>query len=316
MKVPQPAEPETEWVEISVTVDNEAVEPVSALLSRYGSVAIEKVTATPTSAESLPPIITVRCYLPRDEASKSQATIEEGLWHLGQLLPMGEPQSRTLTESDWMDAWKEHYPIVHVGERIVILPAWREYEAQPGEVVVAVNPGMAFGTGLHPSTQLCLEALETFLQEGDEVLDVGTGTGILAIAAAKMGAQRVLALDVEPAAVRAARQNSDLNRVGDKIQVSLGSVIPVKGLPGIRPVMVDRDSYDLILVNIIAETIANMAPMLCHLTRPRGLIITSGIITEREELVVEAYAGRAELAKRSRNGDWLCLCFRALAQER
>lgn len=296
-----------------MAVGGEAAEAVSAFLSRYGAVAVEEVRAGPSNGSSHEPAVTVRCYLEASRASRHRRAIEEGLWHLSQLLPVSPPAFRCLTERDWTDAWKDHFPVLHVGERIVIVPTWRQYQPRQGEVVVAVDPGLAFGTGLHPSTQLCLSALENYLRPGDRVLDVGTGTGILAIAAAKLGAGRVEAMDVEPAAVQAATDNVRINGVGDRVSVSLASVIPVKAHDGPDPSIYRNGPHDLVLVNIIAEVIAEMAPRLLGLTRPGGIIIASGIILEREHLVLDAFTGKATVTMRSQDGDWVALTLRVPA---
>lgn len=299
-----------DWVEISVVSDKEAVEPVSALLAPYGPLAVEELTATPTGGQSFSPVTTIRCYVLRDEAERSRAAIENGLWHLSRLLPIGEPQFREITENDWMNAWKEHYQVVHIGERIVVSPTWRQYQPQPGEVVLAVDPGMAFGTGLHPSTQLILRAMERFVQSGQRVLDVGTGTGILAIAAVKLGAASVLAMDVEEAAVQAAIQNAAVNGVSAQVTVRLGSIMPARTPLGTDLPVITASGFDLILANIIAEVIAAMAPVLLSLGRPGATLVAAGIIEEREHLVTEAFAGRAERVWRAQDGDWVSLGYR------
>ena len=299
-----------DWVEIGVGTDNEAVEATSAFLSRFGSVAVEELLAAPTGGEPLERRITVRCYLSAEQAVRDRSTIEEGLWHLSQLLPLELPQFRSLADTDWMEAWKEHYSVIHVSDRVVIVPSWKPYSQAPGEIVVRVDPGMAFGTGLHPSTQQALDSLERFLRPGDVVLDVGTGTGILAIAAVKLGATGVLALDIDEAAVRAARLNAEANGVGGRIRVALGSVIAVERRSGPLPAVVEQGAYDLLLVNIIAEVIREMAPALLRLVRPGGAIVTAGVIKEREQLVTEAFAGSTEVVNRAQEGDWVSLTLR------
>ena len=161
-----------------------------------------------------PSTVIVKTYLPLDgTAGEAQRRLEEGLWHLGQIYPIPDPVIRELAEEDWAEAWKQQYHLLRVGRRIVIVPAWEAYAPAPGEVVIRLEPGMAFGTGLHPTTRLCLEALEAHLAPGCTVLDVGTGSGVLAIAAAKLGARSVLALDADPVAVSVARENVALNGV-------------------------------------------------------------------------------------------------------
>jgi len=285
-----------DWIEITVPVEGEAAEAVSAFLSRYGSVAVQEIRATPTGGQDLPPRVTVHCYLTREQAEKDRPAIEEGLWHLSKLLPTEPPSFKELADGEWMDAWKEHYPLIRVGRRIVVVPTWKEYSPEPDSVVVAIDPGMAFGTGLHPSTQLSLAALEEFMRPGYQVLDVGTGSGILAIAAAKLGASYVLAVDTDMTAVRAARENVQHNQVADRIEVNLGSVLPPSQPLRIKPMLVDSGQYDIILVNIIAEIIAEMAPALGRLSRPGGVVITAGILAERQHLVTEAFADHAHTA--------------------
>lgn len=284
------------WLELSVRAAPETVESISELMSRYvsGGVAIEEPYQLLDDGQAHLPIpgapVTIRAYVPDDaDGAESRRRIEEGLWHLGQVLAgsIGEMEARQIAEEDWANAWKEHYHVLHLGRRTVIKPSWREYAPQAGEVVVELDPGMAFGTGLHPTTRNCLLALEDALHPGDAVLDVGTGSGILAIAALKLGAARVLALDVSAVAVDAARENAAINRVAETMDVRLATLEGAGGEPFL-PLPDNLDTlgeeigvFDVVVANIIARVIAQLAPALMRATRPGGTLIASGIIAER-----------------------------------
>ena len=284
-----------EWLEVSVTADNEAAEAVAEVLSRYAyrGVAIE---AGPEGWNSGP--VVVRAYLPADgELWADKRRIEEALWHLGQIRPVSVPAFRPVAEEDWAEAWKERLNVLHVGQHIVVRPSWRDYEPTPEDVVIQLDPGMAFGTGLHPTTQMCLVVLEEFTRPGAAVLDLGTGSGILAIAAAKLGAGRVLAVDNDPVAVRAARDNVIANGVQGAVRVVCGSLEQVSG------------SYGLVAVNILARVIVEMmqeglAARVC----PGGKLIAAGIIADQELEVVAALDQEGlMLVERQQRGDWVSL---------
>jgi len=229
--------------------------------------------------------------------------LEEALWHLGQIYPIPDPQFRELAERDWAAAWKKHYPLMRIGRRIVVKPPWLEHSPGSEEVVIELDPGMAFGTGIHPTTQMCLAELEERLGAGVRVLDLGTGSGILAIAAAKLGAAKVLALDTDPIAVEVARANVIANGVERIVEVQLGSL----GALDLEPW-----AFDLMAVNILAEVIVALVKegLLTHLERD-GLIIAGGIIETREKEVAAALQ-RAGLAitGRRRERDWVTLVGR------
>ena len=212
------------WLEASVQVDGEAAEAVTEVFNRYGrGGAVLSTDFDDDSGDAA--VVTVKTYLSLDEEGrKTRRRIEEALWHLSQIYPLPPPQFRELTENDWANAWKKHYHVLRVGQRIVIKPRWQEYEPRPDDIVIELDPGMAFGTGLHPTTRMCLQALEEHLEPGARVLDLGTGSGILAIAAAKLGAGSVLALDNDPLAVKAVRANVQSNGVQDLVTVELGSL--------------------------------------------------------------------------------------------
>ena len=212
------------WLELSVETDPEAVESISELFARYGyngGVVVEQPLVSPQAEaqdweQLLQPEIdptrpvSVRTYLAcDDEAPQKQRQIEEAVWHLGQMRQVGPLRVRECREEDWANAWKDYYGIQRMGERIVIKPSWLQYEPREGDVILDLDPGMAFGTGLHPTTRLCLAALEEHVRPGMNILDLGTGSGILAIAAAKLGGPsvRVTALDTDIIAVEATQQN-------------------------------------------------------------------------------------------------------------
>jgi ribosomal protein L11 methyltransferase len=238
----------------------------------------------------------VKTYIPANDL-QTRRKIEEALWHLGQLYPIPEPGFRVLAESDWAEAWKAHYSVLRVGRRTVIVPQWQSYTPQGDEVVIVLDPGMAFGTGTHPTTQLCLAALEDVISPGMNVFDVGTGSGVLAIAAAKQGAETIHAVDVDEVAVAVARENVALNGVASAVRVEVGSLENAHG------------QYDLVLVNILAEVICSLLrDGLAGILRPGGVLIASGIIDDREPEVRSALAEHGiEIVGRRVERDWVAL---------
>jgi len=285
------------WLEASVQTDGEAAEAVSEVFNRYGrGGAVVSADFGDGSGDTA--VVTVKTYLPLDEEGlKTKRRIEEALWHLGQIYPLPAPEFRELAEDDWANAWKKHYHVLRVGQRMVIKPPWQEHKRQPGEVVIELDPGMAFGTGLHPTTQMCLQALEEHLGPGAKVLDLGTGSGILAIAAAKLGAGYVLALDNDPLAVRAAQANVQSNGVQNIVSVELGSLDKA------------TDRFDLLFVNILARVIIELAGQgLMDRVRPTGLLIAAGIIEEQEAEVTAALREQGlEIVERRQEKDWVTL---------
>ena len=247
----------------------------------------------------------VRAYVPaRDPAAVERATAEvsAALGHLQAfgLRPIGELTTRLVHEADWAEAWKAHFPVLRVGRRLVIRPTWRRHRAQPDDVVLALDPGMAFGTGLHPTTRLCLASLDAAADrgkvEGARVLDVGCGSGILAIAAAHLGAEGVLGVDTDPIAIEATLANAARNHLAPRIEARLGSV-PTGEAP-----------FDLVLANLIASVLVMLARQLAGELRPGGTLLASGIFVDREDEVRAAFA-TADLAVSSRSveGEWIAL---------
>ncbi|MFI5274152.1 MAG: 50S ribosomal protein L11 methyltransferase, partial [Ktedonobacterales bacterium] len=301
----------------------EAVEAISEVLSRYasGGVAIEEPYELADDGQVALPLAGWHVDAHGDgragaAGEEARQRIEEGLWHLRQIGfgNISEIAIRQIAETDWANAWKEHFHVSHLGRRTVIKPSWREYSAQPGEVVVELDPGMAFGTGLHPTTRNCILALEDTLRPGDRVLDVGTGSGILALAALKLGARSVLALDVSQVAVEAARANAAANDLAERIEVRLATLEGAAGEPftplppGITLHGAEIGTYDLVLANIIARVIGQLAPALLRATRPGGTLIASGIIAERRhEAEAPLVAAGLTDIRALIEGDWVTL---------
>jgi ribosomal protein L11 methyltransferase len=284
-----------EWLEISVTSDNEGAEAVAEVLARYAyrGVVIE---AGPDGWNAGP--VVVRAYLPTDDRLQAKKRrIEEALCHLDWIRPVSVPSFRPVAEEDWVEAWKERLKVLRIGRHIVIRPSWRDYAPEPGDVVIQLDPGMAFGTGLHPTTQMCLAALEALMRPEAAVLDLGTGSGILAIAAAKLGAGRVLAVDRDSLAVKTARGNLLTNGVQGVVSVMEGSLQDVLG------------SYDLVVVNILAKVIVEMMEEgLATRLYPGGRLITAGIIADQvSEVVAALERGGLAAVERQQREDWVCL---------
>jgi ribosomal protein L11 methyltransferase len=325
------------WLELSVDVDPEAVDSVSELLAQEGyngGVVIDQPIISgadgPEYIYDTSRPVTLRTYLLLDEhAEAARARIEQALWHLGRMRPIGTLRVQQIEEQDWADAWKQHYTIQRIGEYTVVVPSWLEYAAQPSDLVLRLDPGMAFGTGLHTTTQLCVALLERYVRPGSHVLDLGCGSGILAIAAAKLGAETVLALDTDPIAVDTTRENIARNDVADRIQVAAGSlgggVALGHWLYGAmneeRETMNGPDDaahrssliahrFDIIVANIIARVLVALAADMAAALAPGGLLIASGIIAERKDEVVAAFAA-AGLApvERRQDGDWVALVY-------
>lgn len=308
------------WLELSVVVDLAGVEAISELFSRHGEggVAIDQPFYTDPDGEhygidpSRPAV--VKTYLPdTQEGSERRQRIAEGLWHLTafNLAAIGDLQVRSVAEEDWANAWKEHYHPLRIG-RLLIKPTWREAEADPGVVVVELDPGMAFGTGLHQTTRLCLEALERYLQPGWTVIDQGCGSGILAVAAARLGAADVWARDIAEVAIEATLLNATRNGVGAIVHVHRVD----QHLEPVQQLVLDpmQPPADLLLANIVATVLIRLATELRRALKPGGLLVASGIIRDRELEVMEAFASAGfALVERLSEDEWRTLIMRASA---
>lgn len=297
----------TDWLEVSMSVDGEAAEATAELLQRYGyqGVAIEQEGIMPEAWTEdevpAPARLTIRAYLPVDsELEDKKARLETALGHMSLMYPMPTPSYKRVADADWAEAWKAHYHPVRLGRHILIRPLWIQVKALPDDVVIALDPGMAFGTGTHPTTHLCLEALEDLTPPGGEVLDLGCGSGILAIAAARFGAANVLAVDNDPIAVEATEENKEVNGVSEKIRAEVGSL---------DTVVASGVQFDLVAANLIARVILAMSEQgLGKVVKPGGVAVFSGIIQEQVP-DIEAALRKTGLDpyKQRVMGDWVAI---------
>jgi len=288
-----------DWIEISVVAAAADEEAVSDVLREHaGGVAIEEDGAGQGT-------LSLRVYLPRDArlSSRSRA-LRRALSHLDLSQPLTVLRGRAVNEEDWANAWKEHFHVQRVG-RLVIRPRWRRYRARAGEAVITLDPGMAFGTGRHPTTRMCLLALQEHLTGGARVLDMGAGSGILAIAAALLGAAEVVALDTDPIAVDITKSNVAANGVEDKVIVaegSLGAAWPFDGAQG--------KQFDCVVANISSAAVIALSGDLVGALKASGLGIVGGISEERVDACRSALeqAG-ARITAAMSEGDWRTLLF-------
>lgn len=337
------------WLELAVAADAEAVDAIAEVFRAHGhGVAIDEPFVQPHIDE--PPQLDstrrsiVKTYLPDDpDAEQARGAMEKAVWHIAQLGTVEPLQVRSIAEEDWASAWKSFFPLLRIGHRIVVVPAWRRHRRREGEIPVRLDPGLAFGTGMHPSTRLCLVAAESLVSPGARVLDVGTGSGILGIAAARLGASEVIALDIDPVAVRAARTNVRLNRLSRVVAVLQGSPEELfrpqpsaaprgestsgmafsdgRGQPGrpddgweprLQPLSGEKGRvvgrFAVVFSNITARVNASMAPLLASLLRWDGRLVASGILEESCDVVADAFAAAGlRTVDLQRESDWVAI---------
>lgn len=314
------------YLELTVRSSREASEAVANLLTEIagGGVAIDDPLAIQRGKERgdwdycdlLPgdrEYITIKAYLARTgDLEEKLRRIQEGLRVIAEVgLGRAEVVGRAdVAEEDWDTAWKAYFKPSKVGRKIVIVPSWEEYDPAPGEIIIRLDPGMAFGTGTHPTTALCLRALEDHLTPGSQVVDIGTGSGVLAIAAAKLGAPAVYALDTDAVAVEAGRENVALNGVAAAVTPAQGEL---KDLPPgfLKDCSPGLGAPGLIVANIIADVIIALASQAARILPPGGVFIAGGIIGEREAEVARALEGAGfDVAEARREGGWSALVSR------
>ena len=300
----------TSWLELSLETSPELAEAISDALFPLveGGVALEQLnlasglTADRWEDEAASGPVVVRAYLPNDETLEARRSkVEEALYYLNMVRPIPAPTYRQVAQSDWSETWKASYKPLRIGRRLVIRPSWfgpDSIEARPDDIVLALDPGMAFGTGLHPTTQLCAIALEERVSPGMRVFDVGAGSGILAIYAIKLGAERALAVDTDVESVRVTQENIALNGVAPVVDVAQGSFDET------------AEVFDLVVANILAGVI--IAMLQSGLAARGRLFVFSGILdTQADDVVRAAQASGLALLERKQMLDWVGLIFEA-----
>lgn len=303
-----------QWIEISLKTTGELAEAMVDILQRYGhqGVVIENEGFVATAdywEDELPTHdhVSVKAYFPADEhALDKQQQIKDALRYMTMIVPMPEPEFRSLAEKDWATAWKAHYKPLRLGKHLYICPEWIDTstltDLTPKDILIRLDPGMAFGTGTHPSTQLCMIATEEHCSTTPalSVVDLGCGSGILSIAAAKLNAAHILALDIDYIAVQATVENAELNQVADKIQAQTGSL---------ESLIHAARRFDLALVNILAKVIVAMCDEgLGSIVRPGGLAVFGGIIHDQVDDVETALRKTGlEPYRRRTMGDWVVI---------
>lgn len=313
------------YLELCIETDPELAEAISEAIYPHveGGVALEQVRDWPMETEwkadadgwmvdaegirqnpindpDNPVKVLVRGYLPQDDTLESRRiAVEQALGYLNMIRPIPMPTYKEIKQEDWAEAWKVSFKPLRIGKRILIRPTWveqAELDVKPDDIVLALDPGLAFGTGLHPTTQMCAMALEERIRPGQSVLDVGCGSGVLSILAKKMGAGRVDGVDTDPEAVRATKENAQVNSVADEITVAQGSW---DSAPHAGP-------YDVLIANILAPVIIKLLG--AGMGRMGGLFIFSGILDTQAEAVIEAIrAAGLNFVERKTILDWVCL---------
>lgn len=312
------------WLEVSLTVNGELAEAVADVLARFAFSGVmmeqgvkytdDEDLGTPTGP------ITVRAYLEmNDQIEETRQKLEESLYYLGMIQPLPAASYKEIADQNWMEAWKQHYKPILIGERLVIVPAWMD-SPNPNRIAIKIDPGMAFGTGTHPTTQLCLELMEKYFDDRQQtrnhepqsmvnrpssIIDVGCGSGILSIAAIKLGATSALGVDIDSGSIDNARENANANSIGDELILGVGSV---------QEILNDKFQFrkaHLVVANILAPVIIRLFDAaLAELIDNSGTILLSGILQEQAQNVIEAAQAKGlRMNERRQMGDWVALAM-------
>ncbi|KAB0671206.1 50S ribosomal protein L11 methyltransferase [Oryzomonas sagensis] len=299
------------WLEVACELPSELADILAEYLAGVSGagVCVENLNVDAFSPSEIAhsPLMTVKAYFSSgDDMAARLAEISAFLDDLAAANPgaaIGKPAVTTVKSEDWSTSWKVNFKPLRIGRRLLIVPSWEEVEAGPDDIVLSLDPGMAFGTGGHETTRLCLEQLETVLLDRPaatppSVLDLGTGSGILAMAAARLGAGRICAVDIDPDAVAVARENLAINGLAERIECSAA---PLESLAG---------PFDVILANILAEELVRLAPQLSERLAQGGVLILSGILAEKEAFVRSGFAAQPLVYRETAHqGEWVAMLY-------
>ena len=316
------------WQKFTLTTTTAAVDLISSMLDEIGIEGIEIEDNVPLTEEEtkgmfidilpeLPPdegVAKVSFYLEDlSEIDRIMKEIQDGLDELSNFVDVGE---RTITTSetedkDWINNWKQYFHQFYVDD-ILIIPSWEEVKPEDKDkMIIHIDPGTAFGTGMHETTQLCMRQLKKYVKDGMEILDVGTGSGILSIAALKLGAGHAVGTDLDPCAISATRENLEANQIPEgSMDVMIGNIIDDKAVQD----QVGYEKYDIVTANILADVLIPLTPVICHQMKPGALYITSGILDVKEDVVVKAVKDAGlEILEVTHQGEWVSVTARKQA---
>lgn len=292
------------WLEVSFILPGEQAEVVAEILNRYAhqGVVIERDLENRKKNQ-----VRVFAYLLEDDTLEhNRQEIEKAIFYLDKILPVPAPTYREIHDEDWMAAWKKFYRPVEIGKRLIIMPAWFKEKSGQSRLPIRINPGMAFGTGTHPTTQLSLELLEKYVQPGMEMIDVGCGSGILSIASILLGASHSIAVDISDAALQSTQENITLNNIHDKIETGKASVHEI--LAG----QFSATQAPLVVANILLKILEELFDLgMGDLVCDHGSLLLSGILNDQvDEITEKARAKGFALLEQVTQGDWSGLAFR------
>lgn len=308
------------WIEIKIKTTEEACDAISYMLTSIGAggVAIEdpneirRETQKSNSIDyvddeflnSLGEDVVVKAYFPGEtNVPELVSLIKEKLAFIGTFLNVGEGYCgyAEMDEEDWSNSWKKYYKSLHLTDRLIVKPSWENYDNKDGEIIIEMNPGMAFGTGTHETTKMCAVLLDKYVKDGCRVIDVGCGTGILSIIASKLGAAEVTAVDIDEVAVKVAKENLELNKV-DNVRVFKGVLDDI-----------EKEKRDIVVANIIANVIMDISSRVPYYLKKDGLFIASGIIKERKQEVLDECLRKGfECVEIIEMGEWVAIVLRCL----